>query len=125
MIKADIMLVKLCFGVYMYKDRESQDIIRKPKQICTTIAFDDMESLLLAVKRLNTVGYNGTNSLYYDEARGWYYINLEDVSIKDIKFVFLEEYSRCIRANNSCFVKEHYRCICKREAIKRLSLCSL
>ena len=108
----------------MYKDREYQELAHKHKPISVTFSFDNIEKLLLAVKRLHNLNYMGESSLHYDEHRGKYYINLENVSIKDLKFAFLEEYSSCIKGVSAYYVKEHFRCICKKEAVKKLSLCS-
>ena len=109
----------------MYKDREYQEQIRKPKQMGVTLYFDSFENLLLASKRLDSIKYEGVSSLYYDEHRGRYFINLEDVSLKELKFAFLTEYCGSFKSNGSQFVKEHFKCICKKDAVKKLSACCL
>lgn len=108
----------------MYKEREYQELARKPKATSVSICFENVENLLLAAKRLNSVNYSGASSLYYDEQKQKYFIIIEDVSIKELKYSFLDEYS-CMVKGNGYYVKEHHKCLCKRDAIGKLSLCCI
>lgn len=109
----------------MYKDREYRDIPQRPKSVFVTLLFEDFDNLLSSTKRLSGVGYSGASSLFYDDICGKYYIILEDVSVKDLKYAFLSEYSKCIKGNASYYIKEHFKCICKKDAVKKLALATI
>ena len=109
----------------MYKDRDSQELPKRVRTISLVVSFDNVENLLSAVKRLRSKKYEGASALYYDDAKEKYYVSLEDVSIKDIKFSFLEEYISGVVGGNGVYVREHFKCLCKKDAVEKLSLCSL
>ena len=63
----------------LYKDKMYEEAPKKPRQITSVYSFDDLERLLVAIKRLSSIGYSGASSVYYDEIKEKYYIILEDV----------------------------------------------
>ncbi|MBQ8147074.1 MAG: adaptor protein MecA [Clostridia bacterium] len=105
----------------MYKEKTTEEAVKKPKQLSTIYSFDNVDKLLMAINRLHNIRYSGTSSAYYDEEKDKYYILLEDVSSKDIRYAFMNEYARYIRGSLSSLIKEHCKCICKRDAVKKLS----
>lgn len=84
-------------------------------------SFESIDRLLMAVYRLKMAEYKGRSAVYYDTQRKRYYITLEDVSIKDLKYAFLGEYARLMKYNFSFLIKEHFKCICKKDAVSVLS----
>ena len=107
----------------VYKDRVEEESVRKSRPISSIFSFDGIENLIVISKRLTDVRYSGQSSVYYDEERDKYIIILEDVSVKELKYAFMNEYSRGVKACMLPYIKEHYKCICKRDAIKLLSQC--
>lgn len=107
----------------VYKEKIPQDVVKKPRPLTSVYSFDDIEKLLIVVRRLNDIKYGGESSVYYNEQKGKYYIILEDVSIKELKYAFLAEYAKSLKSNLSYYIKEHYTSICKKDGIKILSKC--
>lgn len=105
----------------VYKERVLEEAVKKPRHITAIYSFDDIEKVLAVVKRLNDMGFSGESSLYYDEKREKYYILLEDISSKDLRYAFVNEYAKGIKSGLSPIIKEHYKCICKRDAVRKLS----
>ncbi len=101
----------------MYK--EKSDIkIKAPRQV---FLVDNLESLVVIISRLKSISYDGLSALYYDANCKKYYIILEDVSKKDLKYAFLNEYSKFIRSNQTDYLLDHFECICENGAIEKLS----
>ena len=73
----------------VYKDKATREVAYRAKQVSSIFAFDGLEKLLACAKRLTDVSYEGGSPVYYDESKGKYYIILDDVSIKDIKYAVL------------------------------------
>lgn len=107
----------------VYKDKSIRDAAYKTKQISSVFMFDSIDKLLACVKRLTDVSYDGASPVYYDESKSKYYIILDDVSIKDIKYAFLSEYSRQVKGSMYPYIKEHFKCICKKDGVVALSRC--
>lgn len=105
----------------VYKEKITEETLKKPKQLLTVYSFDSIEKLLMAVNRLHDIRYNGTSSAYYDEEKEKYYIVLEEISPKDLRYAFMNEYAKYVRGSLYLLIKEHCKCICKRDAIKKLS----
>lgn len=105
----------------VYKDKTPQDTVKKSKQITAVYSFDDFEKLLLVARRLKNFKYIGSSMLYYDEDKKKYYIMLDDVYSKDIRFSFVNEYSKNLKGSVNMYAKEHFKCICKKDAVKILS----
>ena len=109
-------------GGELYSKASNQEIAKRAKSPSCIICFDSVNNAIFASVRLWMIGQKG-GGLYYDDEGERYYIILEDVSIKDIKFAFLTEYGCEMKGNLIPYVKEHFRCICKRNAIEKLSKC--
>ena len=107
----------------VYRDRNQDENVKKQKPITSIYSFDNLEKLLAITKRLKEIDYDGASSVYYDEGKGKYYIFLDDVSIKDIKFAFISEYSRAVKSSMSLHIKEHFKCLCKKNGVETFSLC--
>lgn len=105
----------------MYKDKSAPSEIKRIKTNMGVFSFDTLDKLLHAAARLDRMSYNGKSSAYYDEFLEKYYIILEDVSIKDIKYAFLSEYSKQMKNNFNLYLKEHCRCLVKKDAVSCFS----
>ena len=105
----------------LYKDRVTQELTKKAKTNYYAYSFNDFERLILISKRIKGLNYSGSSLLYYDEKEKNYYIILEEVSDKDLKYAFLLEYTKCIKAIAISHIKEHFKCVCKKDAIRKLS----
>lgn len=105
----------------VYKDRIQEEVLRKIRQIFSVYSFDSLDNLICVAKRLKSIGYIGVSSLYFDDLKGKYYFLLEDVSIKELKFAFIAEYAQVVKASMIVHIKEHCRCIFKKDGVKKLS----
>ena len=117
----EIFISRVEVGEALYKEKIPQEITKKQRLLTSIFSFDDIDKLLVAAKRLHSIGYRGDSSLYYDEIKHQYYIFLEDVSVKELKYAFLCEFAVYIRYGLCAFIKEHFKCVMKRDAIKILS----
>lgn len=120
--KCEIFVSNFLGGDEMYKEKSiSTEGKRVKSQLCI-YAFDSLERLLASTARLKQMNYIGKSAVFYDELKGKYYITLEDVLAKDLKFAFLSEFSRQMKVSAYSYIKEHCKCICKRDAVKILSI---
>lgn len=109
-------------GGAVHNKTSNQEVTKKSRPTSSVVCFDSVDNAISAAVRLWMLGQKG-GGLYYDEEGERYYIILDDVSIKDIKFAFLAEFGAEVKGNLVHYVKEHYRCLCKRNAIEKLSKC--
>ena len=118
----EIFLSCVEVGDRLYKDRNpSQDVSKKQKQILNAFSFDSLEKLLTVAKRLNDINYDGESSVYYDEDKSKYFFILEDVSTRELKYTFLLEYAKSMKLSACTYIKEHYKCLCGKDAVKVFS----
>ena len=104
----------------MYKERIRQEAVKKPKVCYAVYEFDSMSKVIGAARRLNNMGETCVSSLYYDEAKGAYYLLMDNVTVRELKFAFLNEYSVALRPSVIPYIKEHYICARKNDAVKIL-----
>ena len=107
----------------VYKERCTQEIQKKQRQMQAVLCFDEIEYVVSVCRILYSMKYSLSSALYYDRALGKYYLILDDVYIKDIKFAFLTEYSTVIKSNFASYIREHYKCVCKRNTVENLARC--
>ncbi len=105
----------------MYKERALEEAVKKPRSLTAIYSFEDLERVLMAAKRLKDINFGGDSSLYYDEKKEKYYILLEDMSSKDLKYAFMNEYAKNIKSSLGPIIREHFKCVCKKDAIRKLS----
>ena len=121
--ECEIFVSKMGAQNGMYRDSIHEDYAKKQMSVTSVFSFGSIERLLTVAKRLKEVSYQGESSVYYDESNGKYYIFLEDVSTKDIKYAFISEYATPLKNSVNLHIKEHCKCICKKDGVKILSLC--
>ena len=107
----------------VYNDKTFCDTAKKPARTESAYIFDSLDGLIRVAKRLAEISYTGASSAYYEEECQKYYIILEDVSVKELKYAFLNEYSKQMKGTNCQLIKEHCKCICKKDSVKILSKC--
>lgn len=95
---------------------------KKDRKIFTIVYFDSFNSLLFSCYRLSEIKHKGNSSVYYDEEKKRYIAVFEDAYIKDLKFAFLLEYGKIAKSSTLDYIKEHYKCIIKGEAVQILSV---
>ena len=114
-----------CIGVEeketVYKDKQQSQETKKSRVTLSVFDFDSLEKLLFACYRLNEIGYKKRSSVYYLNEAKHYFMVLEDVYIKDLKYAFLQEYAKYIKGNVASIIKEHSSCIIKKDGVKILS----
>ena len=101
----------------VYKDK-SEPKIKPQKQLYVTEKF---ENVLAAFKRLKCAKYEGESALYYDTSQGKYYIILEGVSKKDLKFAFVCEYLRPVKSSIMTYMADSLNLICSQNAHEVIS----
>ena len=106
----------------MYKDITPKDSVKKPpKPISSIYAVDKFEDLLNVAYGLNSMEYKGKSSVYYDESSETYYIALDDISVKNEKYYFVSEFARQIKNGQISYLKEHFKCLACKNAIRTFS----
>lgn len=105
----------------VYKDKGDQSDNKKPRLMISIFDFENMENLLLVCYRLREINYKSRSSVYYDEYKKRYFLMLEDIYIKDLKYAFLLEYAKYIKGTVASYIKEHCKCILKKDGVKILS----
>ena len=71
----------------VYKDKNKQPENKKPA--LSIFDFDNIDNLMLACYRLKEINYQKRSSIYYDIEKKRYFMILEDVYIKDLRYAFL------------------------------------
>lgn len=83
--------------------------------------FDCLEELISACHRLELIIDDICSQVYYEDNTEKYYLVCEGISSKELRFSFLNEYSRQIKQSSFYYIAEHFRCICEENAIKIFS----
>ena len=83
--------------------------------------FDNLENLLSVSARIENTGYAGRSSVYHDSKKGEYYLVLDDIYPKELRYAFIGEYSKQMKSSAIAYIKEHYKCICRKNGVKILS----
>lgn len=104
----------------VYKDKLCETETKK-KITPSIYEIDNLEKLLLVSYRLNEIKQHEKSSVYYDFENKRYFLLLENINVKNLKYAFLLEYAKYIKSNNVLFIKEHYNCLIKKDAVKILS----
>ena len=83
--------------------------------------FENLENLLSVSARMENTGYTGRSSVYHDSKKGEYYLVLDDIYPKELRYAFIGEYAKQMKSGALSYIKEHCKCICKKNGIKILS----
>ena len=95
----------------------------KPKSsVHTSIyEFPNLKYLLKACFRLEEIKFKGKSSIFYDIDTEHYFLVLENIFSKELKFAFLHEYAKSLKSSVIMYISEHYKCILKSNAVKQLA----
>ena len=93
----------------------------KKNKFSSVYSIDTVERLLKMCFRLNEINFDGKSSVFYDMEGKKYYLILENIFTKELKYAFLVEYAKQIKSSAIAYIKEHYRCIIKKNGVKRLA----
>ena len=118
----EIFISRLEVGV-TYKDKTiSLDNKRSKNLISPSLyRFENLENLLSVSARMENIGYTGRSSVYHDSKRGDYYLVLDDIYPKELRYAFIGEYGGQMKSMALSYIKEHCECICKKNGVKILS----
>ena len=105
----------------MYKDRVASGNLKKNNTYTGVYRFDSLDKLLFVCQRLSAVTDEEGAQAYYDEENGNYYLICRSISPKELRFAFINEYAKQLKASYAHHVREHLRCFCEANAIKKLS----
>ena len=100
---------------------EGKNADARKNRFSSLYAVETIERLLKMCFRLNEINFNGKSSVFYDDEGKRYYLILENVFTKEIKYAFLTEYAKQIKSSAIAYIKEHYKCIIKKNGVKRLA----
>ena len=100
-------------------ERKSKEQKNRQKQ---GYMVENIDMLLSIFARLKSISYMGFSAIYYDKTSQKYYIILDDVSKKDIKYAFLFELSRPLKLSWAELLSSRLIPVCKENAINELSL---
>ncbi|MBQ7760583.1 MAG: adaptor protein MecA [Clostridia bacterium] len=103
------------------KEKKQRNNTNRSKSNVSIFSIDELSGVINIAYSLIVKGYAGKSSVYYDKEQSKYYIILDDVSVKDAKYSFMGEYARPLRPNSQGYIKEHCKCLCKRDAIRIFS----
>ncbi len=102
--------------------RLAQSTPKQKSLLHTTIyEFSSLKGLFKACFRLNEIKFKGKSSIYYDFDAEHYFLILENIFSKELKFAFLLEYAKILKSSALLYVLEHYKCIIKGNAIKQFA----
>ena len=104
----------------VYKDKISETDVKK-KSLPSIYEFDCLEKLLAVVYRLNEIKHKEKTSVFYDDDRKKYFLVLENINFKALKYAFLLEYAKYVKSSSVAYLNEHYACIIKNDTVKILS----
>ena len=108
-------------GDEMYKDRTAAVGIKKAVGYKGIYRFDSLDDILIACSRLKGVTDDATSQIYYDGQREKYYLVCQNISTRELRYSFLNEYSKQLKPPVYFYIKEHLKCLCDSNAINIFS----
>lgn len=104
----------------MYKEKSIHTGLKRSPYI-SVYRFDSLDMLASACARLNGLTDDTGSEAYYDSEKEKYYLLCRAVAPREIRFAFMGEYSKVLKPPFAHYVREHFRCICGENAIKKFS----
>ena len=105
----------------MYKEKGAPGVLKRGNTYTGVYRFDALDTILFACKRLSSVTDEGGAQAYYDENTGSYYLICQNITPKELRFAFINEYAKQLKGSYAHHIREHLRCVCDTNAIKTLS----
>lgn len=123
---------KICAQIYLSKDGGCEVFISKaqiPKQIAkdkragsqSLYRFDTLDSLLSVCARLEAVNRETHCCIYHSEETGAYYLLINGIYTKELKYAFLCEFGTRIKNNAISYISEHCKTVCENNALEIFS----
>ena len=102
---------------------KSPEYTKSQKQIVQRAIYkvDDFKSLLKMCLRLSEIKFKGKSRVYYSSDSRLYYLVLDDMFSKELKYAFLQEYATYVKPNAFEYINEYCKCVVKKGAVKLLS----
>lgn len=104
----------------VYRDKTSETDAKK-KSLPSIYEIDSLDKLLTVSYRLKEIKHREKTSVFYDEDRKKYFLVLENINFKSLKYAFLLEYAKYIKNSSVEYLNEHYSCVIKNDTVKILS----
>ena len=95
--------------------------IKSPNFQTTIYEFNSLNDVMKVCYRLNEIKFKGKSSMYYNVSTEHYYLSLDNMFSKDLKYAFLLEYGKMLKSSSCLYISEHYKCICKSNAVKQIA----
>ena len=105
----------------MYKEKTIQGGFGRNTPYINIYRFESFRELINACYRLHMITEDETSQIYYDKEKDKYYLLCKSISSKEMRFAFLNEYAKQLKAQTIYYVKEHFKCICQSNAISSFS----
>jgi len=105
----------------MYKEKAIQSGFKRNTPYINIYRFESFSELINACYRLHMITEDESSQIYYDKERDKYYLLCQSISSKEMRFAFLNEYAKQLKAQTIYYVKEHFKCICQSNAISSFS----
>ena len=105
----------------MYKEKAIQGGSKRNVSYINIYRFDSLGELINACYRLHMITKDEGSQIYYDTEKDKYYLLCQSISSKEMRFAFLNEYAKQIKAQTLYYIMEHFKCICRSDAINSFS----
>ncbi len=105
----------------MYKEKSVVGGLKRGNTYTGVYRFDTLDTILSVCRRLSYITDECGAQAYYDENTGSYYLICQNISPKELRFAFINEYAKQMKASYAHHIREHLRCVCDRNAIETLS----
>jgi len=99
-----------------------QKDIKKSRLQHSIYEISSLETLLKIAFRLKEIEFDGKSSVYYNEQNQNYILVLEETYSKELKYAFILEYGKLLKSNLIYYIKEHFKCVAKKDGVKILAL---
>ena len=105
----------------MYREKTVQGGSKRNMPYINVYRFDTFTELVSACYRLHTITSDEGSQIYYDKEKEKYYLLCQSISSKEMRFAFLNEYAKQLKSQTTYYIKEHFECICRSNAIRSFS----
>ena len=116
----EIFVSCLLDEVKMYKDKSEELLAQKTKPQGQTYVFDNVENLVIVLDMLSRLDASISTSVYYNYKTKKYFLILENVLRKSLKFAFILEFAKYSKTLDLQHVTEYFSAICANNAHKIL-----
>ena len=108
----EIFVSCLLDEVKMYKDKREELSSLKTKAQGQIYSFENIESLIVVLDALKNIDLSLRTSVYYNKNNGKYFLILENVLRKNLKYAFILEFAKHLKSPLLQYVTEYFSPIC-------------